>query len=164
MVTDLDGACALMQKVCDYFTEHAIAPQEKKACLIFSFSTFFITMAGLKRKATSQADGNDTNKKSKSGKSSGDRVAIEWCYWAMCRKANEWNTGSHQQQKALKLERKAQDPKFDMMTKTKKIWETLRRGDISKEETKDLMSQIMALIAGHVKEVRYKRTAIQQVA
>ncbi|CDH51464.1 pumilio domain-containing protein kiaa0020homolog [Lichtheimia corymbifera JMRC:FSU:9682] len=90
-------------------------------------------MAGLKRKATSQADGDDTNKKSKSG--------------------------SHQQQKALKLERKAQDPKFDMMTKTKKIWETLRRGDISKEETKDLMSQIMALIAGHVKEVIFKHDA-----
>ena len=109
-------------------------------------------MAGLKRKATSQADGNDTNKKSKSGKSGGDRVVLQ----RIVEKLINDNTGSHQQQKVLKLERKAQDPKFDMMTKTKKIWETLRRGDISKEETKDLMSQIMALIAGHVKEVRIR--------
>lgn len=115
-------------------------------------------MAGLKRKATSQAEGNDTNKKSKSGKSNGNGVVV--VVSQVVEKLTKGNTGSHQQQKALKLERKAQDPKFDMMTKTKKIWETLRRGDISKEETKDLMSQIMALIAGHVKEVRYKKTAI----
>lgn len=119
-------------------------------------------MAGLKRKATSQAEGNDTNKKSKSGKTSGNGVVVV-VVSRVVEKLTKGNTGSHQQQKALKLERKAQDPKFDMMTKTKKIWETLRRGDISKEETKDLMSQIMALIAGHVKEVRYKKTAIQQV-
>ncbi|KAI9311049.1 armadillo-type protein [Dichotomocladium elegans] len=71
--------------------------------------------------------------------------------------------GSHQQQKALKNERKGQDPTYDMITKAKKIWETLRRGDISREETKNMMEKIMAVITGHVKDIIFKHDASRMI-
>ena len=40
-----------------------------------------------------------------------------------------------------------------MITEAKKIWENLRRGDIERDETKELMQKIMKVITGHVQEV-----------
>lgn len=41
-----------------------------------------------------------------------------------------------------------------MITQAKKIWEQLRRGDIERDEQKQLMEKIMKIIGGKVQDVR----------
>lgn len=40
-----------------------------------------------------------------------------------------------------------------MMTNAKKVWEQLRRGDISRDEQKNLMAKMMNIIGGRVQDV-----------
>lgn len=40
-----------------------------------------------------------------------------------------------------------------MITKAKKVWEQLRRGDISRDEQKALMTKMMDIISGRVQDV-----------
>lgn len=40
-----------------------------------------------------------------------------------------------------------------MITKAKKVWEQLRRGDISRDEQKNYMAKMMAIISGRVQDV-----------
>ncbi|KAI9495154.1 armadillo-type protein [Zychaea mexicana] len=74
-------------------------------------------------------------------------------------KGNDSSASRHHQQKNLKQERKGNDRHFEMITEAKKIWENLRRGDISRDETKDLMQKIMNVITGHVQEIIFKHDA-----
>jgi pumilio family protein 6 len=41
-----------------------------------------------------------------------------------------------------------------MIGHAKKVWEQLRRGDISRDEQKAYMAKIMGIIGGRVQEVR----------
>ncbi|KAF7724022.1 hypothetical protein EC973_001429 [Apophysomyces ossiformis] len=66
---------------------------------------------------------------------------------------------SRREQKAVRHERKAHDRSFEMITEAKKIWETLRRGDIKREEQKQLMEKIMNVITGKVQDVIFKHDA-----
>ncbi|KAI8141395.1 armadillo-type protein [Fennellomyces sp. T-0311] len=95
-----------------------------------------MAQAPMKRKATGHSY-NETPKKLK-GDDSGSK---------------------HQQQKNLKQERKGHDRHYNMIAEAKKIWENLRRGDISRDETKDLMQKIMEVITGHVQEIIFKHDA-----
>ena len=49
--------------------------------------------------------------------------------------------------------RKSHDKNFEMMGHAKKVWEQLRRGDISRDEQKALMAKMMNIIGGKVQEV-----------
>lgn len=42
-----------------------------------------------------------------------------------------------------------------MMGYAKKVWEQLRRGDITRDEQKALMAKMMGIIGGKVQEVSY---------
>jgi hypothetical protein len=58
------------------------------------------------------------------------------------------------EQKSTRLERKSHDKNYEMITQAKKIWEQLRRGDIGRDEQKQLMEKIMKIIGGKVQDVR----------
>ncbi|KAI8086247.1 armadillo-type protein [Halteromyces radiatus] len=66
---------------------------------------------------------------------------------------------SRKEQKNTRLERKAHDRSFDMITEAKKVWEQLRRGDIKREEQKQLMEKMMSIIQGRVQDVIFKHDA-----
>lgn len=102
----------------------------------------------LKRKASTQAGADKNNKKAKSGMLGEEFRDQTFRIWFIF-------LDSHKQQHTAKHDRKSQNRHSDMITEAKKIWETLRRGDISREETKQLMDQIMGVIKGHVQEVSY---------
>jgi hypothetical protein len=63
------------------------------------------------------------------------------------------NIDSRNEQKSTRFERKSHDKSFEMMTNAKKVWEQLRRGDISRDEQKNLMAKMMNIIGGRVQDV-----------
>ncbi|EIE84752.1 hypothetical protein G6F46_001905 [Rhizopus delemar] len=63
------------------------------------------------------------------------------------------------EQKSTRLERKSHDKNYEMITQAKKIWEQLRRGDIGRDEQKQLMEKIMKIIGGKVQDVIFKHDA-----
>ncbi|KAK9767790.1 Pumilio y domain member 6 [Basidiobolus ranarum] len=74
--------------------------------------------------------------------------------------ANSQNSKeSHEKQKTLKLERKAQKPHFEILSQAKKLWEKMRRKDVPKPEREKLISDLMALVKGSVVEVIFKHDA-----
>ncbi|KAI9486076.1 MAG: armadillo-type protein [Benjaminiella poitrasii] len=66
---------------------------------------------------------------------------------------------SRNEQKNTRQERKSHDKNFAMITQAKKVWEQLRRGDISRDEQKSLMEKIMKIIGGKVQDVIFKHDA-----
>lgn len=68
-------------------------------------------------------------------------------------------TEARNEQKNTRIERKSHDKNFEMITQAKKVWEQLRRGDISREEQKQLMEKIMNIIGGKVQDVIFKHDA-----
>ncbi|KAI9020779.1 armadillo-type protein [Phycomyces nitens] len=70
---------------------------------------------------------------------------------------------ARREQRQTKMERKAHDRNFDMISEAKRIWEKLRRSDIKREEQKQLMEEIMAVITGRVQEVIFKHDASRMI-
>ncbi|RCI03556.1 pumilio domain member 6, partial [Rhizopus stolonifer] len=68
-------------------------------------------------------------------------------------------TESRHEQRNTRIERKSHDKNFEMITQAKKIWEQLRRGDISRDEQKQYMDKIMSIIGGKVQDVIFKHDA-----
>jgi pumilio family protein 6 len=64
------------------------------------------------------------------------------------------NIEARNEQKSTRFERKSHDKSFEMITNAKRVWEQLRRGDISRDEQKDLMAKMMNIIGGRVQDVR----------
>ncbi|KAI9248550.1 armadillo-type protein [Phascolomyces articulosus] len=87
------------------------------------------------------------------------RKANEHSYDANKKFRSDDSGSKHQQQKNLRQERKGHDRHYEMITEAKKIWENLRRGDIERDETKELMQKIMKVITGHVQEIIFKHDA-----
>ncbi|KAG0164793.1 pumilio domain member 6 [Apophysomyces sp. BC1015] len=70
---------------------------------------------------------------------------------------------SRREQKAIRSERKAHDRSYEMISEAKKVWEVLRRGDIKREEQKQLMEKIMNIITGKVQDVIFKHDASRMI-
>ncbi|KAI8349206.1 armadillo-type protein [Choanephora cucurbitarum] len=66
---------------------------------------------------------------------------------------------SRNEQRNVRLERKSHDKNFEMISHAKKVWEQLRRGDIGRDEQKNLMNKIMGIIGGKVQDVIFKHDA-----
>ncbi|KAF6844143.1 pumilio domain-containing protein [Colletotrichum musicola] len=71
---------------------------------------------------------------------------------------------SHAIQKKLALERKAAKPLADELSRTKKIWERLRRkSHVPSEERKQLVDELFSIITGRIKEFVLKHDATRAV-
>lgn len=67
------------------------------------------------------------------------------------------------EQKSTLYARKSHDKNFEMINQAKKVWEQLRRGDISREEQKTLMAKMMNIIGGRVQDVIFKHDASRMI-
>ncbi|KAK4512687.1 Mitochondrial import inner membrane translocase subunit tim8 [Mucor velutinosus] len=70
---------------------------------------------------------------------------------------------SRNEQKSTRWERKSHDKNFEMIVQAKKVWEQLRRGDISRDEQKALMAKMMSIIGGKVQDVIFKHDASRMI-
>lgn len=71
---------------------------------------------------------------------------------------------SHAKQKALQQERKAAKPNADMITRSKKLWERLRRkSHVPLDERKKLVSELFELITGRVKDFVFKHDSVRVI-
>ncbi|KAI1180509.1 armadillo-type protein, partial [Nemania sp. FL0916] len=71
---------------------------------------------------------------------------------------------SHQKQKQLAQDRKANKPLADELTRTKKLWERLRRkSHVPKEERNKLVEELFAITTGRMKEFVLKHDAVRVV-
>ncbi|KAL0137474.1 armadillo-type protein [Mucor lusitanicus] len=70
---------------------------------------------------------------------------------------------SRNEQKSTRWERKSHDKNFEMIVQAKKVWEQLRRGDISRDEQKALMAKMMNIIGGKVQDVIFKHDASRMI-
>jgi pumilio family protein 6 len=70
---------------------------------------------------------------------------------------------SRQEQKRLATERKQARPLGDVIQKSKKIWEQMRRKDISKDERKKKIEEHQQMIRGHIKDLVFKHDASRVV-
>jgi pumilio family protein 6 len=70
---------------------------------------------------------------------------------------------SRQEQKRLAAERKQAKPMGDIIQKSKKIWEQMRRKDISKDERKKKIEEHQQMIRGHIKDLVFKHDASRVV-
>ncbi|RJE24873.1 hypothetical protein PHISCL_02770 [Aspergillus sclerotialis] len=96
-------------------------------------------------KSEKQSKGKKTDKKSEEAKGSSSRE-------------------SHAKQKALQQERKAAKPNADMITRSKKLWERLRRkSHVPLEERKQLVSELFELVTGRVKDFVFKHDSVRVI-
>ncbi|KAL2872062.1 uncharacterized protein BJX67DRAFT_98150 [Aspergillus lucknowensis] len=71
---------------------------------------------------------------------------------------------SHIKQKALLQERKAAKPNADMIARSKKLWERLRRkSHVPLEERKKLIAELFEIITGRVKDFVFKHDSVRVV-
>ncbi|RMJ25218.1 hypothetical protein PHISP_03908 [Aspergillus sp. HF37] len=71
---------------------------------------------------------------------------------------------SHAKQKVAQQERKASKPNADMISRTKKLWERLRRkSHVPLEERKQLTSELFSLITGRVKDFVFKHDSVRVI-
>ncbi|OLN95954.1 Pumilio homology domain family member 6 [Colletotrichum chlorophyti] len=71
---------------------------------------------------------------------------------------------AHAIQKKLALERKAAKPLADELSRTKKLWERLRRkSHVPSEERKQLVDELFTIITGRIKEFVLKHDATRAV-
>ncbi|KAI1304771.1 armadillo-type protein [Xylaria venustula] len=71
---------------------------------------------------------------------------------------------SHQKQKQLSQERKANKPLADELTRAKKLWERLRRkSHVPKEERDKLVEELFAITTGRMKDFVLKHDAVRVV-
>lgn len=71
---------------------------------------------------------------------------------------------SHAKQKALQQERKASKPNADIISRSKQLWERLRRkSHVPLEERKKLIAELFEIIGGRVKEFVFKHDSVRVV-
>ncbi|OJD18836.1 hypothetical protein AJ78_01169 [Emergomyces pasteurianus Ep9510] len=71
---------------------------------------------------------------------------------------------SHAKQKALAQERKAAKPNSDLIARSKKLWERLRRkSHVPLEERKTLVAELYSIITGRVKEFVFKHDSVRVI-
>lgn len=71
---------------------------------------------------------------------------------------------SRVKQKALQQERKSAKPNADVIARTKKLWERLRRkSHVPLEERKKLISELFELITGRVKDFVFKHDSVRVI-
>lgn len=71
---------------------------------------------------------------------------------------------AHAKQRALAKERKAAKPNADIIGRSKKIWERLRRkSHVPKEERKELVGELFAIINGRVRDFVFKHDSVRVI-
>ncbi|GKZ33208.1 pumilio domain member 6 [Aspergillus brasiliensis] len=71
---------------------------------------------------------------------------------------------SHAKQKALLQERRAAKPNADMIGRSKKLWEQLRRkSHVPLEERKKLIKELFEIITGRVKDFVFKHDSVRVI-
>ncbi|KAK2777286.1 pumilio domain member 6 [Emmonsiellopsis sp. PD_33] len=71
---------------------------------------------------------------------------------------------SHAKQKALAQERKAAKPNADVIARSKKLWERLRRkSHVPRKERKELVAELYTIITGRVKEFVFKHDSVRVI-
>jgi pumilio homology domain family member 6 len=71
---------------------------------------------------------------------------------------------AHAKQKVLAQERKAVKPNADSIARSKKIWERLRRkSHVPKEERKELVTELFAIISSRVKDFVFKHDSVRVI-
>jgi len=71
---------------------------------------------------------------------------------------------AHAKQKALAQERKAAKPYADLIVRSKKIWERLRRkSHVPKEERDQLAKELFEIITGRVKDFVFKHDSVRVI-
>ncbi|GES58953.1 protein PUF6 [Aspergillus terreus] len=71
---------------------------------------------------------------------------------------------SHAKQKALLQERKAAKPNADMIQRSKKLWERLRRkSHVPLEERKKLIAELFEIITGKVRDFVFKHDSVRVI-
>ncbi|KAJ9297262.1 hypothetical protein DTO271G3_4555 [Paecilomyces variotii] len=71
---------------------------------------------------------------------------------------------SHAKQKALQQERKAAKPNADLIARSKKLWERLRRkSHVPKDERKKLVTELFEIITGRVSDFVFKHDSVRVI-
>ncbi|GAM87710.1 hypothetical protein ANO11243_057370 [Dothideomycetidae sp. 11243] len=71
---------------------------------------------------------------------------------------------AHATQRALAKERKAAKPNADLISRSKKIWERLRRkSHVPLEERKELVAELYAIINGRVRDFVFKHDSVRVI-
>lgn len=71
---------------------------------------------------------------------------------------------AHAKQRALAKERKAAKPNSDIIARSKKIWERLRRkSHVPKEERKELVNELFTIINGRVRDSVFKHDSVRVI-
>ncbi|ODH50831.1 hypothetical protein GX48_02972 [Paracoccidioides brasiliensis] len=71
---------------------------------------------------------------------------------------------SHAKQKALAQERKAAKPNSDLIARSKKLWERLRRkSHVPLEERKKLVEELYSIVTGRVKDFVFKHDSVRVI-
>lgn len=71
---------------------------------------------------------------------------------------------SHTKQKALARERKATKPNADSVTRSKKLWEQLRRkSHVPLQERRTLIDELFSIITGHVRDFVFKHDSVRVI-
>lgn len=71
---------------------------------------------------------------------------------------------AHAKQRALAKERKANKPNADLIGRSKKIWERLRRkSHVPLEERKELVAELYAIINGRVRDFVFKHDSVRVI-
>ncbi|OJJ49679.1 hypothetical protein ASPZODRAFT_89046 [Penicilliopsis zonata CBS 506.65] len=71
---------------------------------------------------------------------------------------------SHAKQKALQQERKAAKPNSDIIERSKKLWERLRRkSHVPLEERKKLIAELFEIVTGRVKDFVFKHDSVRVI-
>jgi pumilio family protein 6 len=71
---------------------------------------------------------------------------------------------SHAKQKALAQERKAAKPNADIIARSKKLWERLRRkSHVPRDERKKLVAELFEIITGRVEDFVFKHDSVRVI-
>ncbi|KAH0544097.1 hypothetical protein FGG08_001715 [Glutinoglossum americanum] len=71
---------------------------------------------------------------------------------------------SHEKQKLLAQERKAAKPNADLIHRSKKIWERLRRkSHVPCDERRELVAELFGIVTGRIKEFVFKHDSVRVV-
>ncbi|PLN81496.1 ARM repeat-containing protein [Aspergillus taichungensis] len=108
----------------------------------------------------SAGDDDEKDEESESGESS-DKAAAKSSSEEKNKNASR---ESHAKQKALQLERKNAKPNADVIQRSKKLWERLRRkSHVPLEERKKLIAELFSILTGRVKDFVFKHDSVRVV-
>ena len=83
-----------------------------------------------------------------------------WLKFAAASKSKE----AHERQRILVQERKAAKPNADLIYRSKKIWERLRRkSHVPPDERKELVAELFGIVTGRIKDFVFKHDSVRVV-